>query len=354
MPSSAPAPAPAPAAAAEKPRPNSVVGKLVAGMVVVIVLAVIFMRGDQLVELADTVQRGAPLLALLAMAAQLGKYVAQGFAFCACYRVVGEKVPFRMGLSLVFGIFFVNTIAPSLNLAGTSLVVDRSIKSGISGGKGASVALLVQLCIDSGFALIMLLTFTILGLTVGLDPGWFVLGFAAVLLVGGLAGVIVLASVKPELVKRLARPVVGLVNRVLARFKRNPVDEAVYDALGAFSASAGLIVKYPKKTARAFGCTFTSSLLEICCFVLTGLAFGVQDPAALICGYVVATLFAMISFIPQGVGVVEAAVVVAFGLFGIGSAAALTVVMVYRALVFWMPFLIGAVVVQLMSRRSRF
>ncbi len=61
----------------------------------------------------------------------------------------------------------------------------------------------------------------------------------------------------------------------------------------------------------------------------------------------------MISFTPQGVGVVEAACVVAFGLFGIDGASALVVVMVYRGIVFWMPFLIGAVVIQLGARKKR-
>ena len=53
-----------------------------------------------------------------------------------------------------------------------------------------------------------------------------------------------------------------------------------------------------------------------------------------------------ISFVPQGVGVVEAAVTVAFALFGIDSATGLAVVIVYRGIVFWLPFLVGAVVIQ--------
>ena len=92
--------------------------------------------------------------------------------------------------------------------------------------------------------------------------------------------------------------------------------------------------------------TTLSSICEMSCFVLVGFAFGVHHPEALICGYVVATLFAMISFVPQGVGVVEAAVTVAFALFGIDSATGLAVVIVYRGIVFWLPFLVGAVVIQ--------
>ena len=76
------------------------------------------------------------------------------------------------------------------------------------------------------------------------------------------------------------------------------------------------------------------------------MAFGIENPEALICGYVVATLFAMISITPQGVGVVEAAVVVLFNAYHVGSATGMAAALVYRGIVFWMPFLIGAVLIQ--------
>ena len=60
----------------------------------------------------------------------------------------------------------------------------------------------------------------------------------------------------------------------------------------------------------------------------------------------VATLFAMVSFTPQGVGVVEAAVTVAFTAFGASATAGMAIGLVYRGIVFWMPFLIGAILIQ--------
>ena len=69
-------------------------------------------------------------------------------------------------------------------------------------------------------------------------------------------------------------------------------------------------------------------------------------PESLVCGYVVATLFAMISITPQGVGVVEAAVTVAFTAFGASATAGMAIGFVYRGIVFWMPFIIGAILIQ--------
>jgi hypothetical protein len=57
---------------------------------------------------------------------------------------------------------------------------------------------------------------------------------------------------------------------------------------------------------------------------------------------VVATLFAMISITPQGVGVVEVAVIALLAAYGVNTATATAIALTYRGLVFWMPFIIGA------------
>ena len=54
----------------------------------------------------------------------------------------------------------------------------------------------------------------------------------------------------------------------------------------------------------------------------------------------------MISITPQGVGVVEAAVTVAFTAFGASATAGMAIGLVYRGIVFWMPFIIGAILIQ--------
>lgn len=330
---------------------NRNIGLIVAGLVIVIVLAVVFMRGDQLQEFLDAIKRGSPLFLVLAVAAQLGKYTAQGFGFKACFHAVDAEIGFKTGLSLVFGTFFVNTIAPSLNLAGTSLVVDRGHKQGIPAGKCTSAAFLMQLCIDSGFVMVMLISFGILSFTVGLQIGWFLLGLVAIALVGGLALVMILGGTKPHLVLKVLSPIERLVDKASQKFRKKPVGAWAERTVESFSESSKQIVRTPKRTLAAFGCSLFASACEVSCFALVGIAFGIDAIEPLICGYVLATLFAMVSFVPQGVGVVEAAVMVGFGLFGVNTAAGMATVMVYRGIVFWMPFLIGAVVIQRMGFR---
>lgn len=316
------------------------------GLVIVIVLAFVLLRGDQLVELVETMQKGSMLPLIAAVATQLGKYFAQSFAYSFSFAAVGERMRARETLPLVFGTFFMNTIAPSLNMAGTTLVIDDAHRRGIPAGKATSAALLMQISIESGFMTIMIIGFVILELTGNLDPVWFLLGLIVVVLVGAMTSILVLGHKRPDIVIRILRPIERLVNRVRARFKKEPLKPWIEGAVSSFGEAAVLIVKNPKTTAKVFGCSIAASTCELACFCLVGIAFGVSIPQALICGYVIATLFAMISITPQGVGVVEAAMLVLFTSYGVSGASGMAIALVYRGLVFWMPFLIGAILIQ--------
>lgn len=322
------------------------VRNLMGGLIIIIVLAFVILRGDQLTELAETMSQGATIPLVVAILIQLCKYISQSFGYSFSFQAVGESMRQKDTLKLVFGTFFLNTVVPSLNLAGTTLVINESRRHGIEAGKATSAALLMQITIDSAFTFIMFLSFTILALTVGLAPGWFLLGLILVAIVGAMVGLMALGRKNPDLVKKILYPIASLINKILVKFKKDPMAPWVDKTVASFSQAAELIVSNPKPAAKAWGCSLFASCCELSAFCLVGIAFGVTVPESLVCGYVVATLFAMVSITPQGVGVVEAAVTVAFTAFGASAAAGMAIGLVYRGIVFWMPFIIGAVLLQ--------
>lgn len=320
--------------------------KLLVGFVIVIVLAFVLLRGDQLVELVETMKRGAVIPLVVAVLTQLGKYYAQSWSYHFTFASVDEKMGPRETLPLVFGTFFMNTIAPSLNMAGATLVVDDARRRGIPGGKAMSAALLMQITIESGFMTIMIVGFIILQVTGNLSPAWFLTGLVVVVMVGFMGGILFVGRKNPKMLIGLLRPIERLVNKILAKFNRKPLAPWAVHAVSSFGDAAGTIAGNPKTAAKAFGCSIAASTCELAAFCLVGVAFNITNPEALICGYVIATLLAMISPVPQGVGFVEAGVMVLFSAYDINSAAGMAAVLVYRGLVFWMPFLIGAVLIQ--------
>jgi uncharacterized protein (TIRG00374 family) len=320
--------------------------KLIIGVIIVIALAVVLLRGDQFFELIETMRGGLPAFLVLAIISQLGKYFTQSFAYAAAFKTVGVERRARETLPLVFGTFFMNTIAPSLNMAGAGLVIDDSRRRGISVGRATSAALLMQMSIETGFLTIMIGGFIILQLTGHLDPIWLLMLLFVVLLVGIMAGIMIVGHKNPSLVVSLLSPVERLINKLSKRFRKGKVVKPWAEALvESFSEAAGTIGHNPRRALLVFLFSILASSCELICFVLVGIAFGLTMPAALIGGYVVATLFAMISITPQGVGVVEVVTVGLLAAYGVSASAGTAVALVYRGLVFWMPFAIGAVMI---------
>jgi uncharacterized protein (TIRG00374 family) len=325
---------------------GSAVRKILIGVIVIIALGVVLLRGDSFFELVETMQQGAIIPLVIAIVSQLGKYFAQSFSYAAAFKTVGENRRPRDTLPLVFGTFFMNTIAPSLNTAGAMLVIDDSRKRGISAGKATSAALLMQISIESGFLTIMIFGFIVLQFVGRLDPIWFLVGLFVVFLVGAMASIMVLGRKNPDAIIGFLTPIEGFVNRLSKKFRKGkgvkPWAETIVES---FSEAAGTIGHNPHKALQVFLFSILASSCELICFVLVGIAFGLTMPSALIGGYVVATLFAMISITPQGVGVVEVATVTLLAAYGVPTAAGTAVALVYRGLVFWMPFAIGAVMI---------
>lgn len=66
---------------------------LLAGVAVIIFLAIFFMRGDQLQHLIQTIERGTPVFLLAGLVFQLGKYFTQGLSFTWCFKAAARPCP---------------------------------------------------------------------------------------------------------------------------------------------------------------------------------------------------------------------------------------------------------------------
>lgn len=319
--------------------------KLIIGVVIVIVLVFIFLRGESLVELIETMGRGSLIPLAIAIFTQLCKYFSQSFAFSNAFATVNESIKARNTINLVFGMFFVNTVAPSVGFSGIALVVDDARRRGIAAGRATSAAILMQISIESGFMTIMILGFSVLAFTGQFQIYWLIFLIVVAALVGVMVSILVLGHKRPHALLKIFQPIERLYNKVLIKFKRKPKDPWAENLVITFGEAAGLITKNPRRAVRVFLFSILASTFELTCFILCGVGFGVTLLPALIGGYVVATLFAMISITPQGVGFVEAAILAMMSAFGVDTASGMAIGIVYRGLVFWMPFIIGAILI---------
>lgn len=322
---------------------------LLAGVAVIVFLAVFFMRGDQLQHLIQTIEHGTPIFLLAGLLFQLGKYFTQGLSFTWCFRAVGTSMPISENVVLVFQTFFMDTIIPSFNISGTSVVIEAATKRGIESGRATGAALLRQVSISAAFVVIMIVGFAILLVMGKLETGWLILGIGAVIAVGAVVAAMALAALHPQLLLRIIAPIEHVIDKALARLHRHDIDTSVKKLVNTYSSSAKDMVHNTSSIIIELAWAVIANVCEIACFAFVGLAFSMNDFVAVICIYVVITLAAMASPIPQGVGVVEAAALVVFTIFGIEQAAGLAVIMVYRVICFWLPFILGAILMRKVS-----
>ncbi len=325
---------------------------LLVGILIIIALAVILIRGDQLVELFQTMQTGSIIPLMLAILFQFGKYISQSFAYAASFRTVGElSLKPRELLPLVFSSYFINVVAPSFNTAGVMLVIDSARKRGVPTGRATSAVLLMQITVITGFIVIMVIGFFILQLARQLSAIYFLLGLVVVFIVGAMVSVIYIGNKTPDALVAFLTPIEKLVNRLSKRFRKGKeIVPWAENMTKSFSEAGGQIRKNPLQATKAFGFSVLASTCELVCFCLVGIAFGLTSPSILIGGYVVATLFSWVAITPQGVGVAEAMIIVALAASGLSTTMATAIAIVYRGVVFWMPFAIGSIVIHSLQR----
>ena len=79
------------------------------------------------------------------------------------------------------------------------------------------------------------------------------------------------------------------------------------------------------------------------CLMAIGFAFGFTQIAPLVAAFALAVVTIMLSPTPQGIGVTEAAIAIVLTAAGSTATTAAAIALVYRGIMLWIPFLVGAV-----------
>lgn len=77
------------------------------------------------------------------------------------------------------------------------------------------------------------------------------------------------------------------------------------------------------------------------------------SPGVLLAGYGLPLLLGKVSFLPGGVGIVEATMAALYNGLGVPNAVTVVVILTYRFLSFWMPLLVGFPLIPYLQRASR-
>ena len=273
--------------------------------------------------------------------------------YAASYRTAFATVgiPSRMKdlIPLTFAAIFANTTAPTGGAAGGALLVEDAARRGHSRARAAA-GFLLHMATDYGAFCIMLLV----GLGVlaqRADLHWYELTAALFLLlyVASISGALLLGIWLPQWLHNTFAWLQRQVNRMGAWVRKPTLltdDWSARNAEELIEASRA-ITTHPRQLAITLLFTAIFHSLEIATLYVLFVAFNLPaNMGVVIAGYSMIILFSIISPTPNGVGLVEGLMPIIFASLDLPADLATIVVLSFRGITFWLPLLIGFVLMQ--------
>jgi phosphatidylglycerol lysyltransferase len=303
-------------------------------------------KQTEIEKLADTLGQGQWPWILAAVLLQILYYLVFSAVYQSAFATVGVNSKVRDLLPVTFASIFVNVVAPSGGATGAALFVDDAGRRGQSAARATVGTILVLIADFSAFTLILLVGLTVLFLRHDLAFYEVVAALILLAVTLSLAGTLLLGLWQPVRLRQLLDRIQQTANQAGSWFRRPSLVHRDWSEKNAaeFTEAAQAMATRPKYLVRTLAFALASHLVDLASLYVLFLAF--QYPITfgpLVAAYSTAILFLIVSPTPMGVGVVEGVTPLVLISLGVPAAVSAVVVLAFRGLSFWLPLLIGFV-----------
>ena len=323
--------------------------RVVIGLLIAVALAfVAYNQRENIASIVDAMRRGALVPLLAGAAFEGGRIAFHSYAYTRSFRVVGYHVPLRATVPAWFKAVFMNTVLPSGGTSGLAAVIDSARRHGVPVGSGTTATLFTQTCFYLSMLFVILVGFVVMAANGSVHVRDVLLGSVMGVASFVFVALLALGHYAPGFLQRTMRKVERLACRALAKLKVKKQPAPWADSLvHSFSTAATSISRQPRRALMVLGSMVVAMAFDMMAFVAAGAAFGITVPDALFSGYVTALVFNSFNVTPGGVGIVEGLASAALASYGYPMPVAISAVLVYRAFMYWIPFLVGGVTMYL-------
>jgi glycosyltransferase 2 family protein len=318
-------------------------------LLIISFLWLVISRMTEISYLADTLSKGQWQWVWVAIFLQVIYYLTLAELYRSGFDTVGVKARIRDLVPVTFASLFVNVAVPTAGASGAALFVDDATHRGQSATRAAAGTLLVLVVSYTSVLLVLIAGMAYLFIQDSLRL-YEIIG-ASILLVGTLGQVtlLLLGLWRPEWMHRMLISIQRLVNNLAAHFHRPDILEASWAEItaGEFSEAARAIVAHPSRLARTLAIALFAHALNLACLFTLFLSFHqTVNLGVLVAGYAMGMLFLIVSITPQGIGVVEGVMTLVFTSLHVPAAQSAVVSLAFRGLTFWLPLLIGFILLR--------
>ena len=300
-------------------------------------------------KLAETLAQGQWQWVLAAAVLQVVYYLTFTATYQAAFYALGIKRRVWELVPVALGSLFVNVVAPTASTAGAALFVDDAARHGHSPARAATATLLQLVADYSAFLMVLAAGMTVLFIYHDLQTYEIIGAIILLLLNVALTGILLLGVWRPKLVAGLLRWIQTLVNRVGGWFKHPDLLDTdwAYNNTAELTAASQTVTEYPTRLARLLLVMLAAYSVDLCSLYVLFHAFGQSIGfGPLVAGFAMGILFWIVSPIPQGIGLVEGIMTLTYTSLGVPAETAAIVSLAFRGLTFWLPLVLGFVLIQ--------
>lgn len=309
------------------------------------IVAVCFLIGnaDYISNILDAIQTGALIPLVFSVILMLARHIVQAASYDAAFEAVGHKTGLWHNIVLIFSLVFINTFCLFSGATGVAFIIDDARRQGCDAGQSTGGAILSQIGYFAAVFVISTIGFLTMLIAGQMNTLFLIGGLALACVLVVLSSLFFIGHLKPRALYRFFLWLQKPIAKVVGVFKRTLNPSWGRRTAHSFVNTADILAANPRGSAITVGYASFSALLNMACLVAIGYAFGFEEVAALVAAFSVAAISVILSPTPQGVGVVEAAIAAILTAHGCSLATATAIALVYRGIMFWIPFCIGAV-----------
>lgn len=309
----------------------------------IVTVCFLIANADYLTNLLETMKTGALIPLVVSVALMLARHLVQAVSYDAAFEAVGHKTGFVHNVILIFSLVFINTFCLFSGATGVAFIIDDARRQGCDAGQATGGAILSQIGYFAAIFVISTIGFLAMLVSGQMNTLFLIGGLVLAGVLVALSSMFFIGHYKPRALYRFFYALEVPINRVLDVFHRGLKPGWGRHTGHSFVNTANVLASNPKGTLITVGYASLSALLNMACLVAIGMAFGFENVAPLVAAFAVAAISVILSPTPQGVGVVEAAIAAILTAYGCSLATATAIALVYRGIMFWAPFCIGAV-----------
>lgn len=315
-----------------------------------------FLSFSELENIARTLEKSNWIFISIALLVEFIWFFNLATTFAALYKLVGlEESRLRL-LLLSTAANFVNVVAPSAGIGGMAVFLDSARQRGQPSGRVTVVGVLYLLYDYVAFMCVLALGLIVMVRRNNLNAGELTATAILLLIAIGVGSLLYLGYKSADRLGRVLAWFSRGINRLVRPFIHRDYIQLENAHFFAKEMAHGVTLLRGKKKQLLWPFLFSlnNKALLLCVLAFTFLALGTPfSVGTLVGGFSIGYLFLIVSPTPSGVGVVESIMPVALKSLRVEWAAAVLITLVYRAVTFWFPLLVGLISLRFLQRKPR-